>query len=534
MSVTIENILTLPSLRRARVLAGRQSLDRIVTSISVLEYADTTETQHELFESINFLGGELVITGFCSICDNVDAQCANIRNLASAGEVGMILYYVGIILPRVDQRLIDLSDELGFVLICMPENEPGLRYSEVICEVMDAVIRDQLNSPAFSLDLLEQVSRLPRHQRSIDTTLRIVSDRLRASAAILDANGHILNASAWPRNQFTPWETMVKETLYTQSGDIWENRDGHSTWIYRESLPSDISSNMTLILFSEGRQIEAPLWKQTVEGVRLAINLWGREHDHIAVLELVRAIIQDEPIKMRRLADIYKIDVAALSDMWVLHGQKGASLSRWLNSIRELSEQYANVSICECYEGDILLFPVGTSTLHQMDAWANALTDYCREHQIPAVLTRCPNLKQTADVKSAYLLNQDYATDAKSIFPKRRFFTLQELMFVKTCRDAAEMGEQGITSYMALLRGLSMGKDGEDILDTLAAYLLDERSNVTETATALFVHKNTIKYRLMKASDILGFRVGDMPSSQELMTALGLRRLLRFPGGMRS
>lgn len=530
MSVTIENILTLPSLRRARVLAGRQSLDRIVSSISVLEYADTTQTQDQIFESINFLGGELVITGFCSVCNDVDAQCANIKKLASAGEVGMILYYVGLILPRVDQRLIDLSNELGFVLICMPENEPGLRYSEVICEVMDAVIRDQINSPSFSIDLLDQVSRLPKYQRTIDTTLRIVSDRLRVSVAVLDANSRILSALPWPRNQFTPWDAMVKAALYANSDTLLTNDDIRPMWIYREELPSDSSGNMTLVIFSEGRQIESSLWKQTVEGVRLAINLWGKEHDRIAVLELVRSIIQDEPIKMRRLADIYKIDVAALSDMWILHNQGGGSLSRWLDGVRELSDQYAHVSICECYEDDILIFPVGPGTLHQADIWAHALTDYCREHQIPAVLTRCHGLKQTSDVKKAYLMNQEYVSDASIVFPKRRFFTLPEIMFVKACKQTTADGECGIAPYMSLLKAISPGRDGEDVLDTLAAYLLDERSNVTETAAALFVHKNTIKYRLQKASDTLGFRVGDMPNSQELMCALGLRRLLRTSG----
>lgn len=458
MSVTIENILTLPSLRRARVLAGRQSLDRIVSSISVLEYADTTQTQDQIFESINFLGGELVITGFCSVCNDVDAQCANIKKLASAGEVGMILYYVGLILPRVDQRLIDLSNELGFVLICMPENEPGLRYSEVICEVMDAVIRDQINSPSFSIDLLDQVSRLPKYQRTIDTTLRIVSDRLRVSVAVLDANSRILSALPWPRNQFTPWDAMVKAALYANSDTLLTNDDIRPMWIYREELPSDSSGNMTLVIFSEGRQIESSLWKQTVEGVRLAINLWGKEHDRIAVLELVRSIIQDEPIKMRRLADIYKIDVAALSDMWILHNQGGGSLSRWLDGVRELSDQYAHVSICECYEDDILIFPVGPGTLHQADIWAHALTDYCREHQIPAVLTRCHGLKQTSDVKKAYLMNQEYVSDASIVFPKRRFFTLPEIMFVKACKQTTADGECGIAPYMSLLKAISPGR----------------------------------------------------------------------------
>ena len=42
MSVNVKNILELPSLRGAKVLGGKQSLDRIVNSISVLEYAKPT------------------------------------------------------------------------------------------------------------------------------------------------------------------------------------------------------------------------------------------------------------------------------------------------------------------------------------------------------------------------------------------------------------------------------------------------------------------------------------------------------------
>jgi hypothetical protein len=117
MSVTVKKILELPSLRGAKVLGGKQSLDRIVNSISVLEYAKPTPMQEHLFTEIQpFLGAELVITGFCSIPDDVEAQCATIRRLSEAGEVGLILYYVGLVMPKVDRRLIKLSDELGFVL----------------------------------------------------------------------------------------------------------------------------------------------------------------------------------------------------------------------------------------------------------------------------------------------------------------------------------------------------------------------------------------------------------------------------------
>ena len=62
------------------------------------------------------------------------------------------------------QTAIELSNELDFVLICMPEREPTLRYSEVIQQVMEAIILDELNDPAFAMNLLEQISKLPKGQ----------------------------------------------------------------------------------------------------------------------------------------------------------------------------------------------------------------------------------------------------------------------------------------------------------------------------------------------------------------------------------
>ena len=88
MSVTVADLLKLPSLRNARLAAGRGGLDRPVSSISVLEYADANALQSELFENNEFYGSEIVITGFTSIPRDVEAQCANIRRLAGAGEVG--------------------------------------------------------------------------------------------------------------------------------------------------------------------------------------------------------------------------------------------------------------------------------------------------------------------------------------------------------------------------------------------------------------------------------------------------------------
>lgn len=529
MSLTVAQLMKLPCLRRAKVLAGHKSLDRIVTSISVLEYAAPTETQKKLYESIEFWGSELVITGFCSVADDVDAQCANIRSMAAAGEVGMILYYVGLILPSVDPRLIRLADELDFVLICMPENEPNLRYSEVIQQVMEAIILDELNDPAFAMNLLEQISKLPKEQQTVKTVLRITSDRLRATTLITDAEYHILSEAPWPRNEPLPQEELLQYVKgHGSTENFWEIQNtGHPMWLYRAEVHPSGDNRMYLIVFSDGGKLDPGLWKQVVEGVRLSMGVWGRKHDQVDLSELARAIIQDEPIKMRRLGGLYHINVEALSDMWIIKNLDGADLAQCVEPIREISSHFASIGLCEQYEGDILIFPVGSRTLRDMNDWAVALIQYCESRDIRVKITRCPLLQKTSDAKYAYEINQSYLDDAVRVFPLRPFFTLSEIEFVKECREIAAAGKESVRWYTCLLEPILAGRDGEDIVRTLGVFLLDQNSSIIETSKALFVHKNTVKYRIQKAGDILGFHIGDVPQSKNLIYALSLQRIMK-------
>lgn len=193
MSVTVEELLKLPSLRQAKVLGGHRGLSKIVSSISVLESTDPGALINGLFPQGEFYGSEIVITGFINIVDDIDCQCANIRRLAEGGEVGLILFYVGVYLPRVDQRLIDLANELDFVLISMPEGQRSLRYSEVISDVTEHIFRDRTRSASIVTDILARVSDLPEHQRTVNTVIKMLSDHLSASVVLCDSGFRIQN-----------------------------------------------------------------------------------------------------------------------------------------------------------------------------------------------------------------------------------------------------------------------------------------------------------------------------------------------------
>ena len=61
MSVTVADLMKLPSLRNARLAAGAGGLGKPVSSISVLEYAVPNVRQDELFKNIEFYGSEIVM-----------------------------------------------------------------------------------------------------------------------------------------------------------------------------------------------------------------------------------------------------------------------------------------------------------------------------------------------------------------------------------------------------------------------------------------------------------------------------------------
>jgi len=70
-------------------------------------------------------------------------------------------------------------------------------------------------------------------------------------------------------------------------------------------------------------------------------------------------------------------------------------------------------------------------------------------------------------------------------------------------------------------------KRKKDLTNTLETFLLDADMDLTKTSQLLFVHKNTVKYRIKCIEDILGYKLNRMPESYDLHLAAALNRLNR-------
>lgn len=536
MSIVVADLLKLPSLSMARVIAGNAGLNKVVSSISVLECMDAKLLSDELFKNDEFYGSEIVITSFVNAREDIDVQCNAARRLYEGGEVGLILFYVGIFMPRIDERLIQLCNELGFTLICMPENRMDCRYSEVIMDVVSAILRDQQKDTYFVGEMLERITALPDHQKSMDAVLRLLSDRLGASLFLANDSFQLLNYASWPRIGNIEFD-RIRASYNENPGALPAEPEaiavpGRVSIAAFEIHDTD-NAAMRLIMVKEHADISKEAAGQAAEVVRLFTSIWGRGYGNVGVEELVRAIINDEPIKMRRLAEIFHIDIAAINHMvMIMSGKKrqvtlDETVRKRIQQVTDeiLKKQY-KISMFGNYQNHCLIFTGNANVKESSQMILQYLYEQIYQVHEDIVLVSCSGLENTADVRNSFLLCQEFIGQARSIYPNRQILTIHEVKFARKCQEILTQGEDAAANVLKPLKFPDL-EAHQELYQTLETYLLDADMNIARTAELLFVHKNTIKYRVANLNKLFNCQIGKMPEAYELYQAVAVNRLLK-------
>ena len=68
--------------------------------------------------------------------------------------------------------------------------------------------------------------------------------------------------------------------------------------------------------------------------------------------------------------------------------------------------------------------------------------------------------------------------------------------------------------------------DGAELAETLAVFLLDAESSMSRAGELLFLHKNTVSYRINKIRRLLSISLDSLPDSFEAYQAAAIYRIL--------
>ena len=522
--ITVADVMKLPSMYGTTILAGHAGLSNPVESVTVLEYGQITNTLDELFSKTEFQGNDLIITSFATIADDVDAQCENIRRYHAIGCVGFILFYIGLILPSVDDRVIACCNELDLVLITMPRDIRTHKYSDVIGDIYHAIFKDQQAGSNYVSTLIRRFSNLPAEQRNTGTLLRMLSNHLQASIILTDYKKSISNIVCWPQSLSELLSKDLKKQLQKMQGEqaVKISYDDGAGYLQHCPTLLEGKEGFDLYTFKYNELLSREdLW-QASEFVQLYSHIWNKDLGKLVTSELVRAIIDDDPLKMRRLADLFQINVAELNQMWVFDSVDSSEPD--LKLLRKCTEYFSGIYktvLVGYYESNMVIFAHAPQTAGERDAIVQDFINESADSYSNYVVVCCDCLNTTNDAHNAYFDVMQYASFARSIYPQKRVLRPSDVSFASICAKEAACREAQI-HYLKIIEDIEATPE---LLTTLTAYLLDHESSMANTAKALCCHINTIKYRLNAIRDNTGYSPSKPADVYPLLIAVAINRM---------
>lgn len=271
------------------------------------------------------------------------------------------------------------------------------------------------------------------------------------------------------------------------------------------------------------RELSPDVLEKAAEAIRFYILLWDDtclRNDEDALLQ---AIIQDNPFTSRQLAHRLGIDFNLQKDLWVLRFDTEKRLEDITNAIgsaRNFFSAASRQALIGSYERSVFIL-MNRTVFSELDEGMerellNHLSDGTRVYLFHSICSM-------QEIKNAYdsILRNEKA--ARQIYHQKTAFTRHDLQFAGICREILSDRKETAQELTGSLSCVCT--ESEDLLRTLSVYYLDADGNAQKTGEFLYMHNNTVKYRLHKIRQILGMDITRMPANYNIYLSLALKRI---------
>lgn len=557
MTITVREALKIGGLQHSRLVAGESGLDRTIGCVDILEVPDASAWLQE---------NELLITTCYAVRNDPDGQLNILRAMARSNSAALAVKF-GRFIGQPPPDMLRLADELGIPLIDVPD---GISFLDITHPVMAVIVDKQAEQLAYSEKIHRRLTMIALANGEPEAVARELADILGRPVAIFTDE---LICSAWapggkviPDQSATASQMMAGGQSLTEeeavrlrrisgpgtmslAGNYWtvfpvdvqERRYGYIL-VGRPNTGGPDLTDMQIIAVEHGVTVAA-LQLVRAEAVREARRSYKRDllEDLIAGAFRYRetALSRGEAVDFR-LDQPYVIMVADVD-----------GFTRWLSSIPGNNEDMA-VRV-----KDQLLRIVETATANwvpralvvaRSDSFVAVLPtgrrsgggeyrvrlhDLAREIQAQ-VKKRWPEMTITVGVSASagdpLEFASRYSEVRKVIRLGRRLFGAGRVAFwddVEIYSLLSELGQPLERFYHGVLGAVDKPgvKNREELLHTLRVYL-ESQGNMVAAAEQLFIHRNTLRYRLDRIRKLLG-RDWDTPEGRfSLLMALKIRSLL--------
>jgi len=203
--LTVREMLDLPVMKNAKLISGEKGLDRVVQYIDIWEVPDIGSWLRE---------GEMVLTAGYPARDNLSLLTDMIEQLAKVNGAGIAIKPERFI-PHIPQEMIDKSNLYHVPIIQLPLR---MAYIDITYNVMEQI----LNRQAVLLKRAEEVNKaltgLVLNNKGIQVVADSVSQLIESPIWIVDKAGGVLasspeNSPYVPSDSHRQWEVNVDNKM---------------------------------------------------------------------------------------------------------------------------------------------------------------------------------------------------------------------------------------------------------------------------------------------------------------------------------
>ena len=553
-------------LRQARVVAGEGGLDNVVHSVNVMEVPDILEWVHP---------GELLVTTMYPLRDDAAAIEALVPRLADKGLAGLAVTPSGY-MDEFPPAMVRAANERAFPLIELPQR---VSFIDIIQPITSEILRLQARELIQSVEIHRQFIDLVLSGGTYRDIAQGIAQRVHRPVTIVDRFRRVLGEG------FLMGETSAhKPFLRDEAGG-----DRYLNDLYRPRALAPMEGSEAVLRVVEGPagSVEHVACPVLVGPMTLGeIIVWGPWADPPSSMDLI--VVQHgttvAALKMMEARSIAEAEERFRNE--ILEGllssspdERGRAIQQSNDLGNRLAPPYAVVLVGPDRLRGTTLTKVESIEKRNLDSSLHLSERYIRIlqpaasfwYQGPRLVVFLP-LPRPARAESRARLVQELQTVCDRIRAENAPYTvsigvspgvfdLDDFRSAYECArqslqigSAQEAGGTGrVTHYedLGLFRVVSVAENPAgverfclDAIGPLLAYdrendanlavtlrsFLEHNQNSAKTAKLLFVHYNTLRYRIDRAKEILGDFSENPQQRLEIELALQLYPLIgRFP-----
>jgi PucR family transcriptional regulator, purine catabolism regulatory protein len=500
-AISVAEALRLPCLEHAQVLAGAGGLDRRVQGVNILEDVDIVRWMR---------GGELLLTTGYSIRDDETSLRSLVPALAERGLAGLAIK-IGLYVDRLPDDVRATADRLTFPILGLP---PRMMFDDILSEVLGTILNRQAVELERSNAVHARLTAVALDGGSFHELAEAVAELLHRPVSIRDAQASALAATdGVPDDAEAPHVTRPIRVGERDEGDVVVWTDGSEidrhelkTMEHAATIAAMAIAQERAVVSSEQRH-RTLLLMQLVTGRsidRAEVARWaaamGWELDRPHAVVLVELRDAEGPLRVAgsrlesRLVRAARDAVRSNAIVWAL----GSGLALLVEPVPGVG------SVCRSVHDALAQVQPGLQAAVAAGEVAHETDGLRRSYQEAA----------STLALGRELRGHDFVLEHDELGVYRLLSRL----------PTPELRRQRDEAIGPLLK-YDRAQNGA-LVRTLEVFLACERNRV-RAAEELFVHYNTLRYRLTQIDKLTGALTGDATSRLNLELALCAHRLLQ-------